>query len=125
MDKFIKWISALAPFLASYTNWMKAIFAVWIGLGAVLLIALILARQAERAAVAQGASSQGAPAASDTGAPAQQANAAVDAAEDVQLWLIIEALDFFAASTGAQVQVTATVNRTEYFVTSGRRRATQ
>jgi hypothetical protein len=45
MEKIIKTISDLAPFLASYPSWLKVLFSIWIFLGAVLFVGFVLAKQ--------------------------------------------------------------------------------
>jgi len=45
MEKIIRTISALAPFLAAYPTWVKALFAAWIIIGAVLFVALVFGKQ--------------------------------------------------------------------------------
>lgn len=90
MSKFIEWISALAPFLAPYPGWVKAVCASWVCLGAVMIVALVLARPQRT-----------------------EASAKPEAAEMREAWLVIEGMEFYSAKEGAQVQVTADVNGTK------------
>jgi hypothetical protein len=48
MDTIIKWISNLAPFLSPYPLWIKIVFASWVGLSAVLIASLVLARPLDK-----------------------------------------------------------------------------
>ena len=88
MENLIKGLLAIAPFLAPYPPWVKFVFVGWVGLTAVLLVALILAR----------------PVTVPSTAPSSQRDA----------WMVIEGMEFFAAKEGAQVQVVANVNGTEF-----------
>ena len=84
----IKGLLAIAPFLAPYLPWVKFVFVGWVGLTAVLLVAMVLAR----------------PASGPSPAPSGQKDA----------WMVIEGMQFFAAKEGAQVRVVANVNGTEF-----------
>src|SRR5688500_16138051 len=84
--------------MAPYPTWVKSMFALWVGLSAMLAVALILAR----------------PAADVKGTirPALPDN--VNATKLKDLWLVIDGIEFFAAKDRAQVRVVANVNGTEF-----------
>jgi len=98
MDNLLKWLLAAAPFLAPYPPWVKSVFALWVGLGSVLVVALILARPATTA-------SPSADQPPPTKPPISKQN---------ELWMVTDGLEFFAANEGAQVRVVANVNGTEF-----------
>ncbi|OQX01614.1 MAG: hypothetical protein BWK80_59590 [Desulfobacteraceae bacterium IS3] len=45
MEKIIKAISDLIPFLALYPSWLKILFSIWIFLGAVLFVGFVFGKQ--------------------------------------------------------------------------------
>lgn len=96
MEKVLKWIGDLAPFLGAYPAFVKLIFAAWIAVGAALFISLVLARP--------------------TFAP--QAGGTGKSADRKDIWMVIEGLEFFSARKGAQVRVLANVNGTEFIYPS-------
>jgi hypothetical protein len=101
MDNLIKWISTVAPFLAPYPVWVKGVFSGWLLLSAVLLIGLILARRPPHALNAGSAN-------------AASASVLVTQTSGDDAWLLIDGLEFYAAKPGAQVQVKANVNGTQF-----------
>ncbi len=101
MEKIIKWIADLAPFLAPYPGFVKLLFVAWVGLGAALFVSLILARPAGTPVTAQPKDKM-----AETGTAKKEA------------WMVIEGLEFFAARPGAQVRVVANVNGTEFIYPS-------
>jgi len=108
MDTLIKWISTLAPFLATYPPFVKVIFSAWVLLTAVGLICLVLAKPGS--AVKESEDKNETAAVTQAQAPAAPGGRS-DVPKDV--WMIIDGSEFFAAREGAQVRVIADVNGTE------------
>jgi hypothetical protein len=121
MDKFIKAITSVAPFLAPYPPWVKGAFALWILATAFLLIGLVLGRPSASDTtgglrVSSDTAGTSGPERPPSGTDSQPLTQRPDQEE---LWLIIDGVDFFAAKPGIQIRLTADVNGTQ-FVYPGR-----
>ncbi len=97
--------TAVAPFLAQYPSWVKALFAIWLATTAVLVAALALAPRA-------------APAVPDLAAqtgPSVAPKAELASADVTSRpWLVISAVELFGPFEGARIRVDADVNGTQY-----------
>jgi hypothetical protein len=120
MDKLIKAISSVAPFLAPYPPWVKGAFALWILATAFLLIGLVLGRPSSSDTANGLRTSSDTTGTSEPAGPSSDANSQ-PAAQRVQqevLWLIIDRVEFFAAKPGVQIRLTADVNGTQFIYPS-------
>jgi hypothetical protein len=89
IENLIKWVGALAPFLAPYPSWVKIAFVTFVLSGAALFVGLVVA--APKATPGSGAETA---------------------------WLTLKGVTAFGRGSGVGVRVTATVNGIEYIYPS-------
>ena len=96
MERVIKLINAVAPFLAVYPVWVRGVFCLWIFVSAILLTSLVLAKR--------------------TSTPENTAN--MESPESSP-YLVIGPIEKYGDLPGERYRVIATVNGTEFTYPSG------
>ena len=116
MDKLIKGISSVAPFLAPYPPWVKGAFALWILATAFLLIGLVLGRPSSSDTPSTLLTSSDTAGTSEPAKPSSDTDtqSVAGRAQQEELWLTIDRVEFFAAKPGVQIRLTADVNGTQF-----------